>query len=72
GFSKVKIEPRLGDLKNASGEMPHPNGMLSVKYVSENNKWNIEINLPPKTTGSFIWKKTGYSLKTGKNNFQLN
>src|SRR5688572_9059281 len=72
GFSKVKIEPRLGDLKNASGEMPHPNGMLTVKYVNENNKWNIEVNLPPKTAGSFIWKRTGYSLKTGKNNFQLN
>ncbi|MEP7376986.1 MAG: alpha-L-rhamnosidase N-terminal domain-containing protein [Chitinophagaceae bacterium] len=71
GFAKVKIEPHLGSLKNISGEIPHPNGKLSVQYLNKNNKWNIEINLPSKTTGNFIWNGKKYLLKTGKNNFIL-
>ena len=68
-FAKVKIEPYLGTLMNISGEIPHPNGNLSVKYMNKNNKWAIEIHLPSKTTGVFIWKGKTYSLKEGKNSF---
>jgi alpha-L-rhamnosidase len=71
GFAKVKIEPRLGDLKNISGEIPHPRGKLSVQYKNKDNKWSIEINLPSKITGSFIWKGRTYSLKEGKNSFLI-
>ena len=71
GFAKVKIEPHLGILKNISGEIPHPNGKLSVQYMYKNSKWMIEINLPSKTTGSFIWKGKSYLLKQGKNNFLI-
>lgn len=71
GFAKVKIEPQLGDLKNISGEIPHPNGKLSVQYQNKNNKWVIEINLPSKTTGSLIWKGKTYLLKEGKNYFLI-
>jgi hypothetical protein len=71
GFSKVKIEPHLGDIKNISGEMPHPNGNLSVRYSNKNGKWNNEINLPPKTSGMFIWKGKRYLLKEGKNVLSL-
>ena len=72
GFSKVKIEPRLGELKNVSGEMPHPRGNIAVKYVNNNNQWNAEINLPAKVTGRFIWKGKTYVLKEGKNPLKLN
>lgn len=71
GFVKVKIEPHLGTLKNISGEIPHPNGKLSVAYMNKNNKWLIDINLPSKITGSFIWKGRSYPLKEGKNSLQL-
>ena len=67
GFSKVKIEPHLGDIKNISGEMPHPNGKLSVRCNNENSKWKIAINLPPKTSGAFIWKGKKFVLKEGEN-----
>jgi alpha-L-rhamnosidase len=63
----VKIEPHLGTLKNISGEIPHPNGKLSVQYINTSNKWSVEINLPSKTNGVFIWKGKTYSLKEGKN-----
>jgi alpha-L-rhamnosidase len=69
GFAKVKIEPHPGDLKNISREIPHPNGKLSVQYMKKDNKWVIEINLPPKTTGHFLWKGKNHLLKEGKNNF---
>lgn len=71
GFNKVKIEPHLGDLKSISGEIPHPNGKLSVQYLNKDNKWAIEINLPPKTNGSFIWKGKTYLLKEGRNSIRI-
>jgi alpha-L-rhamnosidase len=71
GFSKIKIEPHLGDLKNASGEIPHPNGKVAVSYILNNNKWQIKINLPQKTTGLLIWKGKKYALKAGENSFMI-
>ncbi len=71
GFRKVKIEPHLGKLKNAGGEIPHPNGNIAVKYHNENNKWNIKIDLPENTPGVFIWKNKRYELKAGKNTLNL-
>lgn len=71
GFSKVKIDPHLGKLKNASGEIPHPNGKVSVSYVKGPVVWKITIGLPPKITGIFVWKGKSYPLKAGRNNFML-
>ncbi|MBS1745410.1 MAG: alpha-L-rhamnosidase N-terminal domain-containing protein [Bacteroidetes bacterium] len=71
GFSKVKIEPHLGELKNVSGSMPHPEGNISASYVLQQNKWNISITLPSKISGNFIWKGKEYPLKAGENNFTI-
>jgi alpha-L-rhamnosidase len=70
GFQKIKIEPHLGDLKNISGEMPHPNGKISVAY-EYTSTWKVRIDLPAKTSGIFIWKGKKYSLKEGRNDFRL-
>lgn len=70
GFQKVRIEPHLGRLKNISGEMPHPNGKIAVNYLFD-KKWKIEINLPPGTSGSFIWKNKLLRLKSGRNSFEI-
>jgi len=67
GFSKIKIEPHLGNLKNASGEIPHPNGKVTVSYVQDGPAWKISINLPQKTSGIFVWKAKTYALKAGEN-----
>ena len=67
GFAKLKIEPHLGIIKNISGEMPHPNGMIAVHYTNSNGKWTFEIILPAKITGNFFWKGKSYPLKEGKN-----
>lgn len=71
GFRKVKIEPHLGGLKSIGGEMPHPYGTIQVKYNESNGHINAEISLPPKTTGTFIWKGRSYILKAGKNSISM-
>jgi alpha-L-rhamnosidase len=71
GFSKIKIEPHLGDIKNISGEIPHPNGKLSVSYKLEKSKWNMKLVLPQNTSGIFIWKSKTYPVKAGENKLSI-
>jgi hypothetical protein len=72
GFTKVKIEPRLGDLKYIAGEIPHPRGKIKASYKWEDSKWKIQIDLPSGTRGNLIWKRKVYALKAGSNYFMLN
>lgn len=67
GFRSIKIEPHLGDLTKVSGEIPHPNGKVSVAYTFDKGKWTMKIALPAKTTGTFIWKAKKFPLKAGEN-----
>jgi alpha-L-rhamnosidase len=71
GFSKIKIEPYLGTLTNVSGEIPHPDGKVAVKYVLEAGKWKVNISLPLKTSGILVWKAKTYQLKSGANSFVI-
>ena len=71
GFSKIKIEPHLGDIKTIGGEMPHPNGKVKVKYNSNNGRLKAEIEIPANTSGQFIWKGKSYPLKGGKNSINI-
>ncbi|GAA4335338.1 hypothetical protein GCM10023149_43280 [Mucilaginibacter gynuensis] len=71
GFGKIKIEPRLGALTNIGGEIPHPNGKVSVSYKQDKGKWKVIINLPKKTSGKLIWKAKTYALNAGANSFLI-
>ncbi len=72
GFKKVRIQPALGKLKNASGSIPHPKGTISVSYViDKNNQLKAEITLPSGTEGTFIWKNKEYALTSGKQTFNM-
>ena len=72
GFSTIKIEPHLGDLKQAAGEIPHPKGTVSASYLLQsNNKWKIDISLPTQTGGYLLWKGKRYELKEGKNSLLI-
>ncbi|HWB27352.1 MAG TPA: alpha-L-rhamnosidase N-terminal domain-containing protein [Chitinophagaceae bacterium] len=73
GFDKVKIEPHLGDLKNASGYIPHPKGRIATSYAFNNTtgKWSVTINLPAGVTGTFIWKGKHYPLAAGETKMTL-
>ncbi|WP_431213444.1 alpha-L-rhamnosidase C-terminal domain-containing protein [Puia sp. P3] len=65
GFKKIKIEPHLGKLTNAAGEIPHPRGKVGVRYRLDQGKWRISISLPAGTTGRLVWKGKDYELKAG-------
>jgi hypothetical protein len=69
GFEMVKIEPRLGELKKISSEIPHPRGKIFASYKLENGKWKIQISLPAQTSGHLIWNNKNYLLKEGINDF---
>ena len=71
GFAKIKVTPHLGEIKNVSGSMPHPNGTVSASYKNENSKWIIDIRLPVNTTGTLVWNGKMLPLKAGQNNFSL-
>lgn len=66
-FSKVKIEPHLGQMTDISGTMPHPKGSVSVSYKLENGKWKVKIELPKNITGNLVWKGKTIALKEGVN-----
>ncbi len=66
-FEKVKIEPHLGSIKKISGEMPHPEGKISVVYDNSGKNLKAEIILPENVPGTFIWKGKSYNLKGGVN-----
>ncbi|GGD82679.1 hypothetical protein GCM10011514_53450 [Emticicia aquatilis] len=68
-FSKVKIEPHLGEMSNIQGKIPHPKGEVSVSYQLENDKWKIQIELPKTVTGKLVWKGKTVALKEGVNQF---
>lgn len=65
------IKPHLGTIEDISGEMPHPNGKIVVKYKLQKGSLQADINLPEKTNGTFVWKDKNYLLKAGKNAFKL-
>lgn len=71
GFSKVRIEPHLGDIKKIGGTMPHPDGQISVSYKSDGKKIAAEIILPKGVSGTFIWKGQTRQLKEGANSVKL-
>jgi hypothetical protein len=66
GFQKVIVAPHLGQLTQAQGKMPHPNGDILVSYVHAKGRWKAEIVLPKNTSGIFLWKQKNYELKAGE------
>ncbi|MCH5599201.1 alpha-L-rhamnosidase C-terminal domain-containing protein [Niabella ginsengisoli] len=72
GFKKIKIEPHLGELKKASGEIPHPNGKVNVAYTLTNGKWKISIDLPANTSAVLKWEGKEYELNKQKTELVIN
>ena len=57
GFATVRIEPALGELTQASGVMPHPDGDISVSLLRKGKEGiEAQVNLPAHLTGEFVWK----------------
>ncbi len=71
GFTRIKIEPHLGVLTRANGEVPHPGGNIFVQYVRQNSGWEIEIRLPENASGSLVWDHQSYPLNAGQNHLNF-
>jgi hypothetical protein len=68
GFSQVSIRPFLGDLKEVSGSVPHPNGTIQVRLSRRGAEGiHAEIELPVGTSGVFQWAGRTKDLSTGRN-----
>ncbi len=72
GFSKVKIEPALGELTQVKGTMPVTEGMITVTLTRKNkNGIEGEIILPEKLTGRFVWNGKEIPLHGGSQKISL-
>jgi len=71
-FTEVRVAPNLGSLTEFEGEMPHPQGTISVK-LNRKGKSSIqaEIALPEGVSGSFHWQGKQTDLRAGKQNINL-
>ncbi|MBN2410174.1 alpha-L-rhamnosidase N-terminal domain-containing protein [candidate division KSB1 bacterium] len=72
GFKTVKIRPHFGPLNRITGEMPHPNGEISVQ-LERNGKTGVKgkITLPDGITGRFIWQDVEIKLTGGAQSIDL-
>ncbi len=70
-FKKVRIQPHLGSINKISGEIPHPEGRISVEYDNSEGNLKAEIILPENIEGTFVWKGEVYDLKGGSNSIRL-
>lgn len=67
GFTKIRIQPHLGNLKNIRGKMPHPNGNIIFEFRKTGESGlSAYIDLPENIVGEFIWKDHKQSLTPGK------
>lgn len=67
GFTSVRIKPNLGDLKQVSGEIPHPMGTIKVSYQkAKDGTYNATIELPSTLKGEFIANGQKIDLTPGK------
>lgn len=72
GFQKVLIKPALGELTEADGTMPSPEGKISVHLKRNGTDGiNAEITLPEQLTGTFLWKGKSTKLRGGKQNITI-
>lgn len=65
GFSRVKIEPHLGERQNANGRVPGPAGTIEVKLERNGDGIRADITLPGSLTGSFVWQGKAVELRRG-------
>ena len=72
GFATVRIEPALGELQEASGVLPHPDGDIKVALQRKGKEGIVaQVNLPVKLTGEFVWKGKVIKLTGGSQKINL-
>ena len=70
GFATVRIAPHLGDLREASAEFPHPQGMIKVHFERSGCGVMGSVTLPPGLQGVFLWRGKEQPLRGGVNRIE--
>ena len=70
-LQRVRIEPRLGDLKEIGGTIPHPSGSITVHYKVKGKGLQAQIELPQGVSGVFVWMGKELPLQEGINQLRL-
>ncbi len=66
-FSKIRIAPSPGDLKEASGSIPHPKGRITVSYKQDKKgTGTATVSIPQGTDGVFVWRGRQTILHAGE------
>ena len=71
GFTSVRIEPHLGNLRYAAGSMPHTAGTIAVDYKRNNASITATITLPEGLNGTFILNNIKKQLYSGRQVFTI-
>lgn len=66
GFRTVSIEPNLGPLRQVSGRVAHPLGVIEVQFERVGDRLDGDITLPEGITGVFRWKGASVPLHGGR------
>ena len=68
GFREVTVMPAFGELKHISGNMPHPDGVISFDFRKESDHTvSGHITLPGEVGGSFTFGGKTKRLYPGEN-----
>src|SRR6266705_3344419 len=65
GFTKVQIEPHLGELTHLKATLPHPLGDITITYERKGNGLVADVSLPQNLTGRFVWRGKKSALHSG-------
>ena len=71
GFSMVRIAPQPGPLAWIESDIPHPKG--TIRFLANFSGTSVEasIELPPDTTGVFVWNGRESPLRSGSQQVAL-
>ncbi len=65
GFRQVRIAPQPGTLKKIESDLPHPRGTIRLRANFANGRVEATVDLPPETTGVFVWAGKETALEAG-------
>jgi alpha-L-rhamnosidase len=71
GYTRVLIEPHLGNLRRLDAAVTHPSGLIEARYQLRAGRFAVRVRLPPGVSGMFQWQGQTRALVSGGNRFTL-